>query len=86
VETQRVTRGLFDHERHRAVGHRPQPLFAGQGVDRGHGRGELAVPLGEHGVIDGVLGVEVLVQGRGAHADPRREIPQVQPAQALFAH
>jgi hypothetical protein len=42
----------------------------------------LQVALQEHGVIDGVLGVEVGVQRRRLHADLRCQVAQVQGSQA----
>jgi len=47
---------------------------------------ELSVGLGEHGVVDGVLGGEVHVQGLGPHAYPGAEPSDGEGGHALLAH
>ena len=46
-------------------------------------------PLGrltEHGVVDGVLGVEVRIHGRRCDASLRGQIPQREPRKAFGVH
>ena len=61
-------RGTRDHGEF----HRSQP------------REQLPVAVGEHGVVEGVLRVEVLVQGRLAHPDGARQLMQGDSADPVF--
>ena len=86
-----------EHElRPRRVFHREADEHPGRGAElvdgivvRGHGLvagQELQVPLQEHGVVDGVLGVEVRVQRGCPHADLGRQVAKRQRRQALGPH
>ena len=54
-------------------------------VERGHPGVQLTVALGEQGVVDGVLGREVLVQRRGVEPDPGPELPHRDRGESVLA-